>query len=76
MKIYIIEKEQHTNEGIIQEDGIVPCISLEVAIREMEKMIEESGEGKFIYHSREDGLLAVREDGWVWFTITQMNVKE
>lgn len=74
MKIYIVEKEDNTDDGFWQNSGIIPCANLEVAIRERNKMIEESNEGKFNYSK--DGLIATSNNGWVRFLISIMDIIE
>ena len=74
MQIYIIKKEEKTDDGFWQSGGIVPCTNLEVAIRERDKMIGESDEGEFNYS--EDGFIATSNNGWVRFLISAMDVRE
>lgn len=74
MKIYVIEKEGCIDDRFWQEEGIIPCISLEVATREMDNLIVDSDEGEFVYS--EDRLSATSKNGWVRFTILPLEVKE
>lgn len=72
MRIYIVEKEENTGEGFWQNGGITPCLTLEIAIREREKMMEESNEGEFVFS--EDNLKATSKNGWVKFIICPYDV--
>lgn len=41
MKIFIIEREENTGEGFWQSGGIIPCLTFEIAKREMLAMVEK-----------------------------------